>query len=118
MSKYDLSYESSIGEGSLYKGGVQRTLPKKEEISSPWLEMIVDLVIGAGYSYSRIAYRLNVSPSTIQKLATHPDRRPRFKLFDALLKLHHKVFCGQYASPMARAYLTQKINLISSNSNF
>ena len=42
-----------------------------------WLLMIRDLVEGAGYNYSRIAKCIDVCPSTIQKLITHPSRRPR-----------------------------------------
>ncbi|MCD6048588.1 MAG: hypothetical protein K0S08_2235 [Gammaproteobacteria bacterium] len=107
MSKYDLSFEESLQEKT-HKGGVQRKLPAKEMINAPWLEMIYDLVVGAGFSYSRIAYRLNVSPSTIQKLMTFPGRRPRAQALYDLEKLYYKVFQGQYASPKARAYWSAK----------
>ncbi|MCD6047967.1 MAG: hypothetical protein K0S08_1614 [Gammaproteobacteria bacterium] len=70
--------------------------------------MISDLVVGADYSYSRIGYRLGVSPSTIQKLATNPGRSPRQCTFIDLQKLHYKIFQGQYATPKARAYWGQK----------
>ncbi|MCE3239297.1 MAG: hypothetical protein K0R24_2278, partial [Gammaproteobacteria bacterium] len=79
MANYDFSYEASLRDEKFFQGGVQRTLPKMEDIHSPWVEMIVDLVLGAGYSYSRIAYRIHASPSAIQKLMTHPNRKPRFK---------------------------------------
>ncbi|MCD6047175.1 MAG: hypothetical protein K0S08_822, partial [Gammaproteobacteria bacterium] len=60
------------------------------------------------FSYSRIAYRLNVSPSAIQKLMTFPGRRPRAQALYDLEKLYYKVFQGQYASPKARAYWLAK----------
>ena len=75
---------------------------------NPWQEMIFDLVQGAGFSYSRIAYRLKVTPSTIQKLATMPERQPRLKLFQSLLALHLKVVQGASASPKAAAYWAKK----------
>jgi hypothetical protein len=107
MSQVDLSFESSLVEQA-HKGGVKRKLIARQEIQTVWLEMIYDLVAGADYSYSRIGYRLGVSPSTIQKLATNPGRSPCRHTFMDLQKLHHKVFQGQYATPKARAYWAQK----------
>jgi len=75
----------------------------------PWVEMIHDLVEGAGYSYSRIAYRMHVSPSTIQKLATKPDRTPRHRVYHHLLSVHHKVFNGPYATAHAKKYWAEKL---------
>jgi hypothetical protein len=73
-----------------------------------WVEIINDLVIGAGFSYSRIAYRIRVSPSTIQKLATNPNRKPRHYVFHALLCLYFKVFQGQHVTTKALAYWNKK----------
>lgn len=110
MSTYDLSYEASISDDhdQSFKGGVRRKLPKAEDIKTPWVEMIIDLVLGANYSYSRIAYGIGASPSAIQKLATDSNRHPRFDLFTRLSKLHEKVFQGQYATPKARDYWNKK----------
>lgn len=78
-------------------------------LSTPcWVEMIHDLVFGAGFSYSRIAYRIRVSPSTIQKLATDAQRKPRHYVFHALLCLHFKVFHGENVRPRALAYWNSK----------
>ena len=73
-----------------------------------WVEMIQDLVLGAGFSYSRIAYRMRVSPSTIQKLATDLKRKPRHYVFHALLCLHVKIFNEENAKPQALAYWRNK----------
>ena len=73
-----------------------------------WVEMIQDLVFGAGFSYSRIAYRIKVSPSTIQKLATDWRRKPRHAVFHALLCLHFKVFHSENAKPQVLAYWQSK----------
>jgi hypothetical protein len=81
-----------------------------------WVEMIYDLVYGAGFSYSRIAYRIKVSPSTIQKLATHWQRKPRYPVFHRLLALYQKVFYSEHVSPAIRLYWNnkkQKINLLN-----
>ena len=74
----------------------------------PWQEMIFDLLQGAGFSSSRIAYQLKVTSSTIQKLASMPERRPRLKLFQSLLALHLKIFQGTSASSKASWYWTKK----------
>ncbi|MCD6047488.1 MAG: hypothetical protein K0S08_1135 [Gammaproteobacteria bacterium] len=107
MPNYDLSYEESL-QMKPHKGGVRRKLLTKEEITSPWLEMIDDLVVGAEFSYSRIAYRLGISPSTIQKLMTKTGRRPRPYILESLTRLHHKIFQGIYATPKARSYWETK----------
>ena len=73
-----------------------------------WLFMIRDLVEGAGYNYSRIAKCIDVCPSTIQKLISHPSRRPRLSLFEKLLVLYHKVFNGPYITQRVRTYLEQR----------
>lgn len=75
-----------------------------DKAHAPWLEMISDLVIGVGYSYSRIAHRIGISPSTVQKLATRPNRKPSEKVLFGLRDLHYKVFQSPYASPKAMEY--------------
>lgn len=70
-----------------------------------WLLMIRDLVEGAGYNYSRIAKKIGACPSTVQKLITHPGRRPRQCLFERLLVLYHQVFHGPYITQRAQEYL-------------
>ena len=70
--------------------------------------MIRDLIEGAGYNYSRIATQVGVCPSTIQKLITHPSRRPRQALFEKLLVLYHKVFHGPYPTLRAQTYLERR----------
>lgn len=52
--------------------------------------LIKDLVM-AGMSYSRISLRLNMSPSTIQKIMT-TDRFPRLKTLQALGSYYVKIF--------------------------
>ena len=73
-----------------------------------WVEAIRDLLEGADYNYSRIAYRIKCSPSTIQKLANHFHRRPRHNVFYPLIALYYRVFQGPFATPKARAFLEQK----------
>lgn len=70
-----------------------------------WVVMIRDLVDVAGYTYSRIAKRMNVSPSTIQKLATQDGRRPRQNVFFQLMCLYFKVFYGSYRCPKVIHYV-------------
>lgn len=72
---------------------------------SVWLFMIRDLVEGAGYNYSRIAKKVGSCPSTIQKLVTHPGRRPRQSLFEKLLVLYYHVFNGPYLTQRVQSYL-------------
>jgi hypothetical protein len=91
------------------KPGKKLRLVESAEKQKPyWVEMIYDLVNGADFSYSRIAYRIKVSPSTIQKLATNWARKPRYPVFHRLLVLYHKVFQGGYASHQARLYWQNK----------
>ncbi len=89
--------------------------PKKalnnSSVTPYWVEIIHDLVIGGGFSYSRIAYRIKVSPSTIQKLATNLQRKPRHSVFHALLCFYFKVFQGPHASAAALAYWDKKQQL-------
>lgn len=73
-----------------------------------WIFMIRELVDGAGYSYSRIAKRIGVSPSTIQKLATHQNRQPRHLVFHKILCLYHKVFFGPFLTEKVKLYLANK----------
>lgn len=73
-----------------------------------WLVMIRDLIEGAGYNYSRIATCVDACPSTIQKLITHPGRRPRIHLLEKLLILYHKVFHGPYITQRVQNYLTRR----------
>lgn len=75
---------------------------------SYWVEMIQDMVDGLDYSYSRIAKRIGVSSSTIQKLATHPNRKPRPHVFHSLASLYHKLFFSELRSPQAEHYLKLK----------
>ena len=73
-----------------------------------WLFMIRDLIEGAGYNYSRIAKRVDACPSTIQKLITHPGRRPRQCLFEKLLVLYHHIFNGPYLTQRVQDYLERR----------
>ncbi len=109
MSNKDFSYAESLCQQ------YQKPLGKKKqktfsmnEHAPYWVELIHDLVFGAGYSYSRIAYRIAVSPSTIQKLATHLSRKPRMRVLQPLINLHFKVFQGQYVTPRAQEYWQMK----------
>lgn len=72
---------------------------------SYWVSMIRELVDVAGYTYSRIARRINVSASTIQKLATQQGRKPRQNVFFRLMCLYYRVFYGPYRSPQIINYL-------------
>lgn len=73
-----------------------------------WVTMIRELVDVAGYTYSRIARRINVSASTIQKLATQQGRKPRQNVFFRLMCLYYRVFYGPYRSPQIIGYLEQQ----------
>ncbi len=73
-----------------------------------WLFMIRDLIEGAGYNYSRIAKRVDACPSTIQKLITHPGRRPRQVLFEKLLVLYHHIFNGPHITQRVHDYLQKR----------
>lgn len=108
--KNDLSYESELNcQHSKNRFFAQKIL-LENSTQSEWGALIYDLVMGANYSYSRIAYRMKVSPSTIQKLATNPQRTPRIKILVALREVHHKVFKGPYALPKAKTYWAEKIS--------
>lgn len=94
---------------SCHNSGKKPTpITQPNQHASFWVEMIQDLVFGAGFSYSRIAYRMKVSPSTIQKLATDLNRKPRHHVFHALLGLHTKVFNEANAKPQTLAYWRSK----------
>ena len=75
-----------------------------------WVEMIRDLVDGAEYSYSRIAYRAGVTPASIQKLATIPGRVPRQRNFLNLIKVYYHAFYRKGVSPSAKNYIKEKTN--------
>lgn len=53
--------------------------------------LIWDLT-GAGMSYSQIARRIGVSPSTIQKLSAMEGRVPRYQALMDLLCFYQKIF--------------------------
>ncbi len=110
MTNIDLSYETSLLQQYKKVPGRKVTAPNISALPD-WMEWIRDLVEGAGYSYSRIAYRIKVSPSTIQKLATHPERKPRPRICIPLKALHEKVFQGPYATPQAKEYWVKKYSL-------
>ncbi len=109
MNNQDFSYEASLTQQYKQQSGkkVYKQLPTVFPVPF-WVELIHDLVFGAGFSYSRIAYRIKVSPSTIQKLATNYQRKPRSRILQPLSLLHHKVFEGPYATPKAREYWIKK----------
>ncbi len=68
MTTIDFSYETSLLQQ--YKKVPGRKITTSDIRTLPeWMEWIQDLVEGAGYSCSRIAYRIKVSPSTIHKFA-------------------------------------------------
>ncbi len=73
-----------------------------------WLFIIRDLIEGAGYNYSRIAKRVDACPSTIQKLITHPGRKPRQMLFEKLLVLYHHIFNGPHITQRVHDYLQKR----------
>lgn len=75
---------------------------------SKWRIIIRDLMAGADFNYSRIAYRIRCSPSTIQKLDTNHKRKPRKNILSNLTLLYHKIFYGQYTTLKAQAYIRAK----------
>lgn len=77
----------------------------EDESEAYWVVMIRELVDVAGYTYSRIARRIHVSASTIQKLATQSGRKPRQMVFFRLMCLYYRVFYGPYRSPQVIAYV-------------
>lgn len=58
--------------------------------------MIDDLYNICGYSYARIATRIFVSPSTIQKCRQYRHRCLRSKSFYNLILLYCRIFFGEY----------------------
>ena len=88
-------------------------LPQEALLEACWVVMIRELVDVAGYTYSRIAKRMNVSASTIQKLATQNGRKPRQNVFILLVCLYYRVFYGPYRTPQIIHYLeTQAIPVL------
>ena len=79
--------------------------------SPVWIEIISDLVNGLNYSYSRIAYRIGSSPSSVQKLAKDSSRIPRDKMFFNLSRYYYKVFYASSRSVKAAAYVEEKKDL-------
>ena len=70
-----------------------------------WIEIIHDLSDILGYSYSRIAYRIGSSPSSIQKLMKDSTRTPRDKMFLNLCQYYYKLFYGVTRSKKAAEYV-------------
>ena len=97
---------------SKHPGKKPKKILNNSDLIPYWVEIINDLVMGGGFSYSRIAYRIKVSPSTIQKLATNLQRKPRHYVFHALLWFYFKVFQGPHASATALAYWNKKQQLL------
>lgn len=81
---------------------------KADSQDHAYLLMILDLIEGAGYNYSRIATYVGASPSTIQKLVTHSGRQPRHSFFKKLLELYVKVFHGPYPTQRVQDYLARR----------
>lgn len=83
------------------------------EATALWLvkEWIGELTC-AGMSYSRISLRLNMSPSTIQKIMT-TDRFPRLKTIQAIGAYYVKIFENptHYGSSVEQ-YFTQHADQI------
>ncbi|MCD6048033.1 MAG: hypothetical protein K0S08_1680 [Gammaproteobacteria bacterium] len=80
----------------------------RSQYTSEWAEMIEDLVNGAGYSYSEIARKANLSPSEIQKLAKGRRREPRFKVYRALLSLYWHTFYSSHRQRHCENYIRIK----------
>ena len=73
-----------------------------------WVEMICDLKIGGGYSYTKIAYCVGISPSEVHRIGTGKSHQPRYLVAKALMKLYYKVFYSQKRLPIAAHYLKLK----------
>lgn len=58
--------------------------------------MIDDLCNISGFTFSRIAIRLKISPSTIQKCRQFENRALRVNNFQKLLRLYCRVFFGDF----------------------
>lgn len=72
-----------------------------------WLEMIEEIATVFGYSYSRIAYRIGSSPSSVQKLVKDLNRIPRDKMFFNLACYYHKLFYSESSLPKAKKHVEQ-----------
>ena len=103
-----LSQESIKYDANFFS--MMRINPAMYTSTSLWVEMIHDLVNGAGYSYSRIAYRAGVSPTSIQKLATIPNRIPRQRNWLNLIKVYYHAFYRKGAELSAKNYIKHKTN--------
>ena len=73
-----------------------------------WVEMINDLKIGAGYSYTKIAYCVGMSPSEVHRIGKGKSHQPKYLAGKALMKLYYKVFYGQKCLAAAANYLRLK----------
>lgn len=74
------------------------------ELKETAKQMTKDLT-NIGMSYSRIAYRIGISPSTIQKLVTYSQRTPRGNTFIKLSQYYQKIFSRPYVyGPKVVAY--------------
>jgi hypothetical protein len=107
MEKLDIEVELQ-GIRQLRQAADTMLVYEDESKEDCWVIMIRELVDVAGYTYSRIARRINVSASTIQKLATQPGRKPRQNVFFRLMCLYYRVFYGPYRSPQIVNYVAKK----------
>ncbi len=100
MTKIDLQHElqSVIHFKSEHAALLKTSLIiwNDSNLEAYWVVMIRELVEVAGYTYSRIAKRMNVCASTVQKLATQTGRKPRQMVFFQLVCLYYRVFYGPY----------------------
>jgi hypothetical protein len=84
------------------------SIKKREEVNIPcWILMIQEINKALGFSYARIAYRTNSSPSSIQKLVKDYNRIPRDKMFFDLACYYYKLFYGESILPKARKHVEQ-----------
>lgn len=58
------------------------------------IEMLEDLMVGAGYSYSDISRKTKISFSEISKIANGKRREPRYQTFRTLLCFYLHTFYG------------------------
>lgn len=72
-----------------------------------WLEMIEEIATVFDYSYSRIAYRIGSSPSSVQKLVKDLNRIPRDKMFFDLACYYYKLFYGELSLSKAKKHVEQ-----------
>lgn len=61
-----------------------------------YAHLMVDDLSGVGFSYARIAKRLNVSASTMQKFNSLRERSLRDHTFCKLLAFYCRVFFGEF----------------------